>query len=54
MAGGSLLGGEFRVNTTTAGSQYQPTVTASPSNHVLVGWTGLSLGYGFDIFGQRY
>ena len=54
MVNGSMSGGEFRVNTATAGSQHQPAVAASPGNRVLVGWTGLSLGYGFDVFGQSY
>ena len=63
MSSGALVGGEFRVNTTTVGSQYQPAVAVSPGNRILVGWASVaresnppyrSLGSGFDIFGQLY
>lgn len=51
---GVPVGGEIPVNTTTAGRQYQQAVAAGPNNRVLVGWTGLNKGFGFDVFGQRY
>lgn len=54
LSGGALSGAEVPVNTTTAGRQYQQTVAAGPGNRVLVGWTGLGRGTGFDVFGQAY
>ena len=61
-AGGTLIGGEFRVNTTTLGQQMQPAVAADGQNQFLAVWTS-SLGYSglasgnpfdFDLFAQRY
>lgn len=57
ISGGSALGGEFQVNTTTAGRQYQQGVAASPQNRVIVGWTGpnsSSPESRFEVFAQRY
>jgi len=57
-AGGALVGGEFRVNTTTMSQQMQPAVASDGLNQFLVVWTSsLGLGgppYDFDLFGQRY
>ena len=52
---GSVIGGEFRVNTTTAGSQIQPVVASDGVNQFLAVWTSFTgLTYGFDLFAQRY
>jgi hypothetical protein len=52
---GSLRGGEFRVNTTAPGQQFQPAVAADGSEQFLVAWSGFSFGTnGFDLFAQRY
>lgn len=54
-ADGSLVGGEFRVNTTTIGQQMQPAVAADGVGQFLVLWTSFT-GYPntFDLFAQRY
>jgi hypothetical protein len=55
ISAGALTGAEFRVNTSTALSQYQPTVGAGPGSSLVVGWAGYNPGnHTFDIFGQRY
>ena len=52
---GSLVGGELRVNTTTAGQQMQPAVASDGVNQFLVVWTGFTFGpSSFDLFAQRY
>ncbi len=52
---GSPVGGEFRVNTTTAGQQMQPAVASDGASQFLVVWTGYTLGpNSFDLFAQRY
>ncbi|MGD0351256.1 MAG: hypothetical protein ABSB84_13220 [Verrucomicrobiota bacterium] len=52
---GSLVGGEFRVNTTPPGEQMQPTVTSDGAGQFLAVWTSFTdLTYGFDLFAQRY
>lgn len=51
---GALVGGEFRVNTTTYGSQMQPAVAADGVGQFLVVWTSFDGAYGFDLFAQRY
>ena len=52
---GALVGGEFRVNTTTVNSQMQPAVTSDGGNQFLVVWTSFTgLQYGFDLYAQRY
>jgi hypothetical protein len=54
-AGGALVGGEFRVNTTTAGSQMQPVVTSDGVGQFLAVWTSYTGSpYSFDLFAQRY
>jgi hypothetical protein len=52
---GSLVGSEFRVNTTTIGQQMQPTVASDGANQFLVVWTSFT-GYPntFDLYAQRY
>jgi hypothetical protein len=53
--GGPLVGGEFRVNTTTISQQMQPVVAADGINQFLVVWTSYTVGpYSFDLFAQRY
>ena len=54
-AGGARVGGEFRVNTTTAGPQMQPAVGSDGANQFVVVWTSYTgLPYNFDLFAQRY
>ena len=55
MKDGSLVGGEFRVNTTTVGQQMQPAVASDGANQFLVVWTSYTGSpNGFDLFAQRY
>jgi hypothetical protein len=52
---GALVGGEFLVNTTTAGQQMQPAVASDGLNQFLVVWTSFTgAPYNFDLFAQRY
>ena len=52
---GSMVGGEFRVNTTTAGQQMQPVVTSDGAEQFLVVWTGFTFTLNsMDLFAQRY
>jgi len=52
---GSLVGGEFRVNTTTPGSQMQPAVASDGAGQFLVVWTGFTFSpASMDLFAQRY
>ncbi len=52
---GSLVGGEFRVNTTTVGQQMQPAVTSDGAEQFLVVWTSYTgTASSFDLFAQRY
>ena len=52
---GSPVGGEFRVNTTTANQQMQPAVASDGVNQFLVVWTGFTLSpNSFDLYAQRY
>jgi len=54
-AGGALVGGEFRVNTTTAGPQMQPAVASDGTNQFVVVWTSYTgPPNNFDLFAQRY
>jgi hypothetical protein len=54
-AGGALVGGEFRVNTTTAGPQMQPAIASEGTNQFVVVWTAYTgLPNNFDLFAQRY
>jgi len=47
---GSALGGEFRVNTVTTGSQYETAVAASPNGDFVVAWITFANG----VYAQRY
>jgi hypothetical protein len=52
---GSLVGGEFLVNTTTVGQQMQPAVASDGSGQFLVVWTGFTFSpNSFDLYAQRY
>jgi hypothetical protein len=52
---GSLVGGEFRVNTTTLGQQMQPAVASDGAEQFLVVWTSYTFSpNGMDLFAQRY
>ena len=54
-ADGSAAGGEFRINTATAGDQMQPTVAADGGQRFLVLWTSFAGGLNsFDVRAQRY
>jgi hypothetical protein len=54
-ANGALSGAEFRVNTTTASRQIQPSVTADGSDRFLVSWSSFTgSAHGMDLFAQRY
>ena len=54
-ADGSLTGGEFRVNTSTANNQMQPVVAADGGNQFLAVWTSFTgAPNNFDLFAQRY
>jgi hypothetical protein len=51
----SKIGGEFRVNTTTASSQMQPAVASDGVNQFLAVWTSYTgAPYAFDLYAQRY
>jgi Ca2+-binding RTX toxin-like protein len=52
-AAGNPLGGEFQVNTTTAGTQFFPTVTALTDGGFVVAWQSGTL-QNADIYGRRY
>jgi len=52
---GTLVQGEFRVNTTTAGPQRNPTVAADGVGRFLTVWTSFVGGTPvFDLYAQRY
>lgn len=52
---GTLVGGEFRVNTTTFGQQMQPALASDGVEQFLVVWTSYAGSpNGFDLFAQRY
>ncbi|MGE5505925.1 MAG: calcium-binding protein, partial [Actinomycetota bacterium] len=50
---GAAVGGEFRVNTTTASDQYQPALTALTDGGFVVTWTSPDAG-GMGVYAQRY
>jgi len=50
---GAPLGGEFRVNTSTPGSQYTPAVATDASGNFVVTWSGYD-GSSNGTFGQRF
>ena len=52
---GALIGGEFRVNTTTASQQMQPAVASDGAGQFIVVWTSyIGSPNNFDLFAQRY
>jgi hypothetical protein len=51
---GAARGGEFRVNTSTAGYQWFPSVGMGPNSDFTVVWQGPQDGSDDAIFGQRY
>ena len=52
---GSLLGGEFQVNTSWVGQQMEPAVASDGASQFQVVWTSFSgLPNGFDLYAQRY
>jgi hypothetical protein len=52
---GSLVGGEFRVNTTTVSQQMHPVVASDGVSQFLTVWTSFTgLPYSFDLFAQRF
>jgi hypothetical protein len=53
-AAGSPVGGEFRVNTTTAGDQQYASVAADGRGDFVVTWSGAGPGDGSGVFAQRY
>jgi hypothetical protein len=54
-ASGIRLGGEFQVNTTTAGNQRLPSVSVSPVGGFVVAWSSASGdGSGYAAFSRRF
>ena len=53
-ADGGRSGGEFLVNTTVTGSQFEPAITALADGRFAVAWTDSSSGTGSDIRGQIF
>jgi hypothetical protein len=51
---GAMVGGEFKVNTTTVGQQMQPALASDGVSQFLPVWTGYTSTNGFDLFAQRY
>jgi hypothetical protein len=52
---GAPLGPEFRINTSTTGSQIVPSVAADAAGNFVVVWSHRGDGaYSYGIFGQRY
>jgi hypothetical protein len=52
---GSLVGSEFRVNTTTISQQMQPTVASDGVGQFIAVWTSYTGSpYSFDLLAQRY
>lgn len=54
-ASGLPVGGEFRVNTTTAGDQFAPEVALGPGGDMVVVWmSNGQVGSDYGVYGQRY
>lgn len=54
-ADGTRLGGEFRVNTTTAGTQGRnPGLASWGAGNYVIGWHGNGIGDADGVFAQRY
>lgn len=54
MSVGQSVGGEFRVNTTTAGDQDYPAVSMNASGGFVVSWESQDADGNWDIYMQRY
>ncbi len=52
-ANGIALGGEVQINTSTAGSQYDPAVAALADGGYVVTWTSYNQ-HRYDVYAQRY
>ncbi|HEY0549632.1 MAG TPA: hypothetical protein VGF13_08525, partial [Verrucomicrobiae bacterium] len=52
--GGTVIGDEFRVNSTIYLRQFTPTIAADSGNRAIVIWSSYQTMAGFDLFGQRY
>lgn len=54
-SGGTKLGGEFRVNSTTVSDQFYPRISSDPNGNFVVVWQSyLQDGNGAGIYAQRY
>jgi hypothetical protein len=54
-ASGARLGGEFRINAYTPGSQHTPAIAAHPSGDFVVAWLSLNQdGSDLGVFGRRF
>ncbi|MEO1686790.1 MAG: hypothetical protein AAFU61_02685, partial [Pseudomonadota bacterium] len=53
-ASGTAVGGEFRVNDTTASSQSVPDISALANGGFVVAWEGSGVGDGSGVFTQSY
>ncbi|MEM6471421.1 MAG: LamG-like jellyroll fold domain-containing protein, partial [Planctomycetota bacterium] len=53
-ADGNAVGGEFLINTTTAGNQREPSVAMDSNGDFVVVWSGNGPGDSAGIFGQRF
>jgi hypothetical protein len=53
-AAGEPQGGEFQVNTTSAGGQYIPSVAVDADGDFVVIWSGYGPGDASGVFAQRY
>ncbi|VVN09551.1 hypothetical protein PS647_03770 [Pseudomonas fluorescens] len=54
-ADGAALGGELRVNSTTASDQQQPSISGLADGGYVVSWTSMNQdGSGYGIYAQRY
>ncbi len=52
---GAVAGTQFLVNTSTTGSQYNPTVAMADNGDFVIAWQGTGIyGYGHNYFAQRY
>ena len=53
-AAGAAIGGEFRINSTTTGTQSFASVDRNPKGDFVVVWSGEGTGDLSGVFGQRY
>src|SRR5712692_3772433 len=52
---GNGLGGEFRVNTTTAGDQVNPSVAVDAGGSIYITWSSNGQdGSGWGVYGQQF